>query len=119
MNENEKKIKTYKYKSEFPIYGFAFSQRKDLPIRFGIGSLLEQYTNTIEIIQFNENKFEKIGSFEHPYPPTKLKFIPDTNSSPDLLAVTGDYLRLYQNGKKGFELKSCLNTVNKIKNKKE
>ena len=35
-------------------------------------------------------------TFAHPYPPTKLMFIPDKEGSrPDLLATTGDYLRIW------------------------
>ena len=35
-------------------------------------------------------------AFAHPYPPTKLMFIPDKEGSrPDLMATTGDYLRIW------------------------
>ncbi len=36
-------------------------------------------------------------SFSHPYPPTKLMFVPDPEGSkPDLLASAGDHLRLWR-----------------------
>ena len=38
----------------------------------------------------------KKGSFDHPYPTTKIMFIPDrTACKKDLLATTGDYLRIW------------------------
>jgi WD repeat-containing protein 68 len=40
--------------------------------------------------------FVKKGSFDHPYPTTKIMFIPDrTACKKDLLATTGDYLRIW------------------------
>jgi DDB1- and CUL4-associated factor 7 len=41
-------------------------------------------------------RFAVRGEFEHPYPPTKLQFIPDaTGAHADLLATSGDYLRVW------------------------
>lgn len=38
-----------------------------------------------------------IFRFPHPYPATKLQFIPDKDTSkPDLLATAADYLRIWQ-----------------------
>lgn len=55
-------------------------------------------------------KAETKLSFKHPYPPTKLMFIPDREGSrPDLLATTGDYLRIWQIGEEGVTLNATLN----------
>ncbi len=42
-----------------------------------------------------DTDFKVLGSFEHPYPPTKVAFGPEKARS-DLLATSGDYLRLWQ-----------------------
>jgi len=50
-------------------------------------------------IELNDDTtaFRKISEFQHRYPPTKLMWSPDTaTSAPDLLATTGDYLRLWE-----------------------
>ena len=39
---------------------------------------------------------EKKASFDHPYPATKVMFLPDMQTTrPDMVATTGDYLRLW------------------------
>ncbi|KAL9645046.1 hypothetical protein ABK040_004538 [Willaertia magna] len=89
----------YSYQSDWMIYAMSWSVRKDQPFRLGIGSFIEEYCNKIEIIQLNENKdqLEKVASFEHPYPPTKIQFHPSASTNnPDLIATSGDYLRLWQ-----------------------
>lgn len=51
----------------------------------------------------NENDellvFECRSTFDHPYPPTKIGYAPasyqPSNSQTDLIATTGDYLRLW------------------------
>jgi len=63
-----------------------------------IGSFVEQYNNKVELVQYNpeSDQLEKTAIFDHPYPTTKIKWIPDPNGSHrDLLATTGDYLRLW------------------------
>ena len=51
-------------------------------------------------------------TFQHPYPPTKIMFIPDKeNSRPDLLATTGDFLRIWQVSDDGVQLHKLLNNV--------
>lgn len=48
-------------------------------------------------------------SFQHPYPPTKLAFIPDRDASrPDLLATAGDHLRIWRLGPGGVVLEKLL-----------
>lgn len=39
------------------------------------------------------------NTFDHPYPTTKIMWIPDTKGVyPDLLATSGDYLRIWRVG---------------------
>ena len=62
---------------------------------------MEEYSNKVEIITLDEEtgEFPKEAqcSFTHPYPCTKILFIPDKEcTKEDLLATTGDYLRIWQ-----------------------
>ena len=51
-------------------------------------------------------------TFKHPYPPTKIMFIPDKEGSrPDLLATTGDFLRIWQVGEDSVQMHKLLNNV--------
>lgn len=83
----------------------AFRQTAASPFRLAIGSYIEQYSNVVSIIQKNPSSDDPTGSlyktaeFDHPYPCTKLAWSPDTSQgAPDLLATTGDYLRLWSVG---------------------
>lgn len=49
-------------------------------------------------MQLDEEKGEYVStaSFRHPYPATKVMWIPDQSlGTPDLLASSGDYIRLW------------------------
>ncbi len=51
-------------------------------------------------------------TFQHPYPATKVMFIPDKDCTrPDLLATTGDFLRIWHVGEDGVQLQKLLNNV--------
>jgi len=113
MAEPRKK-EIYTHQSPWVIFAMNWSLRADHRFRLAVGSFLEDYTNKVEIIQLNEEKgeFETKGSFEHPYPATKIMWSPD-KAGEDLLATTGDYLRLWsvnsEKGKQEVELKVLLN----------
>lgn len=69
----------------------------------------------VEIVQLNDEtgKFHADPklSFDHPYPATKIMFIPDKEcAKPDLLATTGDSLRIWQVHEDHVEAKSLLNS---------
>lgn len=50
--------------------------------------------------------------FAHPFPATKIMFMPDKESNrPDLLATTADYLRLWHLTEDGVVLQKLLNNV--------
>ena len=73
----------------------------------------EEYSNSVRVIQLDEetHQFVDIGGFEHPYPTTKIMWIPDQNGARrDLLATTGDYLRLWNvQDNKSVRLECLLN----------
>jgi len=93
----------YTHAAEWTIYAMAWSLREepDKKFRLALGSFMEEYTNRVSLVQRresvreNEEAFVKIGEFEHPYPATKILWSPDTSSRRDLLATTGDYLRIW------------------------
>jgi WD repeat-containing protein 68 len=65
--------------------------------RLAIGSYVEQYSNAVQIVKKrpDENSLYLAGEFDHPYPCTKILWSPDVNATKDLLATTGDYLRVW------------------------
>jgi len=91
-----------------------WSVRADHKFRLAIGSFLEDYTNKVEVVQLNEERgdFEIKGSFDHPYPATKIMWHPSrVSAGPDLLGTTGDYLRIWevQHDHNSVELKHLFN----------
>lgn len=92
-----------------------------------IGSYVEQYSNTVSIIKKYPTDNDlgqslyKAGEFDHPYPCTKIVWSPDVRNaaSRDLLATTGDYLRVWNVMDEGMGngtvqcVKECLLNNNK------
>ncbi|EFJ29542.1 hypothetical protein SELMODRAFT_146202 [Selaginella moellendorffii] len=112
--EPAKRAEIYTYDANWPIYAMNWSVRKDSQFRLGIGSFLEDYRNMVQIVQLDDEKNKFVADsrlcFEHPYPTTKLMFIPDKECQrPDLVATSGDFLRIWQVGEDKVELKSLLN----------
>lgn len=117
-DEQQRRSEIYTYEAPWHIYAMNWSVRKDKKYRLAIASLLEQYPNRVEIVQLDDStgeiRSDPTISFDHPYPPTKLIFIPDKECQrPDLLASSSDFLRLWQisdsDGGRRVELKSLLN----------
>ena len=53
-------------------------------------------------------------TFQHPHAATKVMFIPDKDCTrPDLLATTGDFLRIWHLGEDGVQLQKLLNNVSR------
>ena len=78
-----------------------WSVRPDKRFRLALGSFVEEYNNKVQIVQLDENasEFAAKSTFDHPYPTTKIMWIPDTKGTyPDLLATSGDYLRVWRAG---------------------
>ncbi|KAF8379901.1 hypothetical protein HHK36_027366 [Tetracentron sinense] len=93
---------SFTYDSPYPLYAMALSSspEKSSEHRIAVGSFIEEYNNKVDIVSFDSEtltfKTDPNLSFEHPYPPTKLMFHPSRAKSPDLLASSGDYLRLWE-----------------------
>lgn len=93
------------YDSPYQIYAMSFSSSPAEPNRrrLAVGSFIEDLNNRVDILSFDGDSLSIRPSpglsFDHPYPPTKLMFQPNPNSSlksSDLLASSGDYLRLWE-----------------------
>lgn len=94
-------------------------RRPEQRFRLAVGSFKEEYSNQVHIIQktpddeYGNSSFVRICEFQHPYPPTKLMWAPAStpNLSKDLLATTGDYLRLWGvDSENKVEVKAVLNS---------
>lgn len=94
----------YTYTAPWIVYAVAWSRRQDVDSQFrlAIGSYIEQYSNVVSIIKKNPSSDDlgslyKAAEFDHPYPCTKIMWSPEGQSynSKDLLATTGDYLRVW------------------------
>mmetsp|Transcript_24825 Transcript_24825/g.49589 ORF Transcript_24825/g.49589 Transcript_24825/m.49589 type:complete len:335 (-) Transcript_24825:179-1183(-) len=97
MAESKKEIFTYN--APWELYGMSWSVRPDKKFRLAIGSFIEEYSNKVQVLQLNEPKgsFVESSVFDHPYPTTKIMWVPDkVGNRPDLLATTGDYLRIWE-----------------------
>jgi WD repeat-containing protein 68 len=68
-----------------------------------------------QIVQLDDDKGEFVGvrAFDHPYPTTKILWAPEALAKEkDLLATTGDYLRLWSVHADGDVRQECvLNTA--------
>lgn len=111
----EKKPGVYTYVGQWPISSVAWSVRQDKNCRLAIGSFLEDYSNKVELIQFNHNTSDFTTDnrliFDHPYAPTNLMFFPsEDTANPDIIATSGDYLRLWEIHDDRIELKALLNS---------
>ena len=63
-------------------------------------------------ITSHQGEFETKATVDHPYPCTKVMWIPDkVGNQPDLLATTGDYLRLWEVSGNEMKQKALLNNV--------
>lgn len=88
------------WEAPWTIYSLACSQRPgpEHAYRFALGSFIEEYSNKVQIIQLDEERGEFVARsmFDHSYPTTKIMWAPETlTSEKDLIATTGDYLRLW------------------------
>lgn len=89
-----------------------WSIRPDKRFRLALGSFMEEYSNKVQVVSLDEDKgeFTVSATFDHPYPTTKLIWIPDSKGQlPDLLATSGDYLRIWKISESEGKLESLLN----------
>ncbi len=52
----------------------------DSDFRLALGSFVEEYNNKVQIVALDENisEFTVKSTFDHPYPTTKIMWIPDS-----------------------------------------
>lgn len=120
MSESPKHKEIYTYTAPWTTYALAFSRKgkdnngNEEHLRLAVGSFKEEYSNQIHVIDLKRDEkgfgnFSQLCSFEHPYPATKIMWTPATEGK-DLLATTGDYLRIWGlNESNQVELKGLLN----------
>lgn len=112
--EDERKKEIYTYDAPWPIYGMGWSMR-DEPrhsFRFAVGSYIEEYCNVVRVVRLDsKGEFQQTAQIDHPYPTTKIMWLPSKSTShKDLLATTGDYLRLWNVSDSGsVHVESLLN----------
>lgn len=101
------------YEAPWPIYSFNFSYQPHYDYRIAVGSLIEDRQNYMQIIQLipETNRFVVHAQCEHPFPPTKIMWIPDSSSpSSGLFATSSDCLRIWTCGENNrVTLESQLN----------
>lgn len=112
------------YESPYPLYAMAFAtspspthHRRRHCRSIAVGSFIEELSNRVDILSFDDESLAVWPnpnlSFDHPYPPTKLMFQPPggavASSGADILASSGDYLRLWEVRDSSIELVSVLN----------
>ncbi|OWM82550.1 WD repeat-containing protein LWD2-like [Punica granatum] len=109
----------YTYVAQWPIYAVAWSHHRAYSKpRLAIGSFLEDYANKVELVQFDPDtsNFSTDGRlvFDHPYAPTNVMFLPSeadaASSTVELLATSGDYLRLWAVHHDRVEMRALLNS---------
>ncbi|KAK6753550.1 hypothetical protein RB195_012878 [Necator americanus] len=114
--EEDKRKEIYGYDAPYNLYSSAWSCATDPQRRFrlAVSSFIEEYSNKVSIVQLDDVAGELVlrNTFDHPYPATKLMWIPDSKGTyPDLIATSGDYLRLWRLGAdNNAKIEALLNT---------
>lgn len=113
---SNKKREIFTYKAPWTVYTMAW--RRNTPtFQLAVGSFMEEYVNQIQILTLDrdanegDGNFIKTAKFDHPYPATKVMFSPQKAAgNTDLLATSGDYLRLWDMDAEGqVTMKGLLN----------
>ncbi|KAG0235600.1 ddb1 and cul4 associated factor 7 [Actinomortierella wolfii] len=100
------------YSAPWPVYGLDWSNQRTEAgaMRLAVGSFIEDGSNKIQVItlpEFADNAgghcntmsdWVPVAEATHQYPVTKIKWEPQPNTqrAHDLLATSGDYLRLWE-----------------------
>ena len=135
MSGDSKRKEIYTYKCPWTAYTMGWCRRTEErhKLKLAVGSYKEEYSNQLLIIQLRgqdagkdmgdkegagDQHFDKLCDIEHPYPATKIMWAPpkfhttEMGLGPDrdMLATTGDYLRLWNVDEDNkCELKAALN----------
>ncbi|KRZ43563.1 DDB1- and CUL4-associated factor 7 [Trichinella pseudospiralis] len=108
----QKRKEIYRYDSPWALYAMNWSVRPDQKFRIALGSFIEEYNNKVQIVQLDEDagEFRHTAHFDHPYPATKIMWIPDIRGQyTDLLATSADYLRIFRVSEDGATMECLLN----------
>jgi WD repeat-containing protein 68 len=103
----KKEIYTHSFPHE--VYALSASARTgEHAFRFAVGSFIEEYRNKVQVVQLDEEagEFRLRTTIDHSYPATKVQWAPEplcNTPGKDLLATSGDYLRLWNMGGDGEE----------------
>eukprot|EP00605_Chrysophyceae_sp_TOSAG23-4_P000721 GSChrysophyteH1.ASY1.ANO1.805.1 assembled CDS len=104
MATPEKKKDIYTYRAPWTAYTMSWCSKPgpENLFKIAVGSYKEEYSNRMSIIQLKDSensskdevdrKFVELCEVEHPYPATKIMWAP---AEKDLIASTGDYLRIW------------------------
>ena len=87
---SSKRKEIYKYEAPWTVYSMNWSLRPDKRFRLALGSFVEEYNNRVQIVALDEetSEFKAKSTFDHPYPTTKIMWIPDAKGIyPDLASV--------------------------------
>lgn len=100
-----KRKEIFTYEAPWTIYTMAWRRRPEGRNQLAIGSFIEEYANQFQIVQLVKDEdtgdgyYKKLLQFDHPYPATKSLWAPANmslaGSTTDLLATSGDYLRMW------------------------
>ncbi|THD21636.1 WD repeat-containing protein 68 [Fasciola hepatica] len=111
-----KRKEIYKYDAPWCIFSMNWSVRPDKHFRLSVGSFVEEYNNKVQIVCLDEDRGEFVvqSTFAHHYPCSKIMWIPDAKCMfPDLLATSGDYLRIWRVHEDNEVKNECLLNNNK------
>lgn len=103
-DRTHKKREVYKFQTDYLVSSVAWSNELSSTFRLAISSFIEKYSNKIQLVELKGDRYDEeivnVASFEHPYPATKVLFIPRPpscyESTTQLLATTADYLRVWR-----------------------
>lgn len=102
------------YQPKTALFSVGWSYRQDRGARLAVGTFIEQYNNAVHIVRHCADTIEFIAAFDHPYPTTKVAWIPDGEGThPDLVGTTGDFLRLWEIDATGTPKQKCMLDNNK------
>jgi len=99
-----KRKEIFTYEAPWTIYTMAWRRRPEGRFQIALGSFLEEYANQFQIVTLIKDEvtgdgvFKKLAQFDHPYPATKSLWAPanaNVGTKADLLATSGDYLRIW------------------------
>ncbi|KAG5346452.1 DCAF7 factor, partial [Acromyrmex charruanus] len=93
-----KRKEIYKYEAPWPLYSMNWSVRPDKRFRLALGSFVEEYNNKVQIVSLDEETSE-----------FSAKTTALLNQLPDLLATSGDYLRVWRAAEPETRLECVLN----------